>query len=89
MGEVAAKIRVMPKGVETDLEALKSKLEASLPKEVSLRGFDEEPIAFGLKAVIAVVIMGDSEGGTQSVEDAFSAVDDVESIQVVEVGRML
>ncbi len=89
MGDVAAKIRVMPKGVETDLEALKGMLEASLPEGVSLRGFDEEPIAFGLKAVIAVVTMGDSEGGTQGVEDAFSAVDDVESIQVVEVGRML
>ncbi|MDY6965168.1 MAG: elongation factor 1-beta [Halobacteriota archaeon] len=89
MGEVAAKIRIMPKGVETDLEDLKSKLEGSLPEDVALRGFAEEPIAFGLKAIISVVIISDAEGGTQAVEDAFSKVDGVESIQVVEVGRML
>ena len=89
MGDVAAKLRIMPKGVETDLENLKSKLEISLPKDVTLRGFAEEPIAFGLKAIVAVVIMGDAKGGTQAVEDAFTTVDGVESVQVVEVGRML
>lgn len=89
MGDVAAKIKIMPKGVETDLEELKKQLEGALPKNVELKGFSEEPIAFGLKAVIAVVFLGDEEGGTQPVEDAFSKVEEVESVQVVEVGRML
>ena len=88
MGEVAAKIKIMPGGVETDLEALKGRLEAVIPEGVKLHGFSEEPIAFGLKAVIAVVVVGDIEGGTDRVEEAFAAVDDVESVSVMELGRL-
>jgi elongation factor 1-beta len=88
MGEVAAKIKIMPQGVETDLEALKKRLEAAIPEGAKLHGFSEEPIAFGLKAVIVVVLVGDMEGGTEKVEEAFAAVDEVESVSVVELGRI-
>ncbi len=88
MGEVAAKIKIMPAGVETDLEALKGGLEAVIPEGAKLHGFTEEPIAFGLKAIIAVVVVGDIEGGTDRVEEAFAAVDDVESVSVMELGRL-
>ncbi len=88
MGEVAAKIKIMPAGVETDLVALKGGLEAVIPEGVKLHGFSEEPIAFGLKAIIAVVVVGDIEGGTDRVEEAFAAVDDVESVSVMELGRL-
>lgn len=88
MGDVAAKIKVMPAGVDTDLEALKTRLEAAVPEGARLRTFSEEPIAFGLKAVIALVLVGDMEGGTEQVEEAFAAVDEVESVSVMELGRL-
>jgi len=88
VGEVAAKIKIMPAGVETDLVALEGRLESVIPDGVKLHGFTEEPIAFGLKAVIAVVVVGDIEGGTDKVEEAFAAVDEVESVSVIELGRL-
>jgi elongation factor 1-beta len=88
MGDVAAKIKIMPAGVDTDLEALKGRLEAVVPEGAKLRTFSEEPIAFGLKAIIALVLVGDIEGGTEPVEEAFAAVDEVESVSVVELGRL-
>jgi elongation factor 1-beta len=88
MGDVAAKIKIMPVGVETDLEALKGRLEAAVPEGARLRTFSEEPIAFGLKAIIALVLVGDIEGGTEQVEEAFAAVDEVESVSVMELGRL-
>ncbi|MCG7850861.1 MAG: elongation factor 1-beta [ANME-2 cluster archaeon] len=88
MGDVAAKIKIMPVSVETDLEALKGRLEAVIPEGAKLRAFSEEPIAFGLKAIIALVLVGDIEGGTEQVEEAFAAVDEVESVSVVELGRL-
>lgn len=87
MGEVAATIRIMPEGVDTNLEELKDKLIASLPKGAKYGTHKEEPIAFGIKAIIMVVIVGDLEGGTESVEQAFAAVNGVESVTVTEVGR--
>ncbi|MHC1567465.1 MAG: elongation factor 1-beta [Candidatus Syntropharchaeia archaeon] len=88
MGEVAAKIRIMPESVDTDLNLLKTRIEESLPEDVKLHGFSEEPIAFGLSALLVTVILEDKEGGTQQVEDAFSEVEGVESVQVIEVGRI-
>jgi len=88
MGNVAALIKVMPTGVDVDLEALKGNLTAVVPEGIELRGIAEEPIAFGLVALMATVVVGDVEGGTEGVEQAFAQVSDVESVQVVEVGLL-
>ena len=88
MGEVAAKIKIMPSGMDVDLKKLKGSLEKVIPKGARLHAFTEEPVAFGLKALVAVIKVGDIEGGTEKVEEAFSKVDGVESVSVVELGRM-
>ncbi len=88
MGEVAAKIKVMPAGMDVDLNKLKKALEKAIPKGARLHGFSEEPVAFGLKALMVVVKVGDIEGGTEKVEEAFSKVSGVESVSVEELGRM-
>jgi len=87
MGNVAATIKIMPTNVDTDLVDLKSRLEAVVPKGAELYGSREEPIAFGLKALMLTVLVGDLEGGTEKVEEAFADVPGVESVQVVELGR--
>ena len=88
MGEVAAKIRVMPSGMEVDLNRLKDALTKVVPVGARIHGFSEEPVAFGLKALIVVVKVGDIEGGTEKVEEEFSKVKGVESVSVEELGRM-
>jgi len=60
-----------------------------VPAGIDLNGIAEEPIAFGLVALMATVVVGDVEGGTDSVEKAFAEVPDVESVQVAEIGRLL
>ncbi len=87
MGEVAAKIKLMPSGMDVDLNKLKEDVANVIPEGAKLHGFAEEPIAFGLKALIVVVMVGDIEGGTEKVEDALSKVEGVESVSVVELGR--
>lgn len=87
MGEVAATIKIMPVSVETNLDELKDKLIAVLPTGAEYGTHKEEPIAFGLKAIVMIVLVGDIEGGTEKVEEAFAAVDGVESVTVTEVGR--
>jgi len=88
MGDVAAKLRIMPKDVEIDLEQLKEKISMVLPENVKLHGFSIEPIAFGLRALNVVVLVADAEGGTEEVEQLIEGLDDVESVSVVEVGRI-
>jgi elongation factor 1-beta len=88
MGEVAAKIKIMPSGMDVDLNKLKDALTKVLPKGARIHGFSEEPVAFGLKALMVVVKVGDIEGGTEKVEEEFRKVKDVESVSVEELGRM-
>jgi len=88
MGEVAAKIKVMPSGTDVDLKKLQEELKKVIPEGAKLHGFSEEPVAFGLKALMVVVKVGDVEGGTEKVEEAFSKVKGVESVSVEELGRI-
>ena len=89
MGEVVAVIKIMPAGVDIDLETLKENLTSAVPAGIELKGITEEPVAFGLVALMVTVVVGDVEGGTEPVEKAFAQVSDVESVQVVEIGRLL
>ncbi|MFB6155247.1 MAG: elongation factor 1-beta [Haloferacaceae archaeon] len=88
MGKVAAVVKVMPNSPEVDLDELQDRLEASLPEGVEIRGFERDEVAFGLVALIPTVVVPDDAGGTEAVEEAFSGVDDVESVQVQNVGRI-
>lgn len=88
MGKVAAKIKVMPRDPDVDLDALQERLENTLPEGAKISRFDREDVAFGLVALFPTVIIPDDAGGTEAVEDAFGAVQDVESVQVDEVGRL-
>jgi elongation factor 1-beta len=88
MGDVAAKIKIMPTDMDVDFNKLREELSKVVPAGAHLHGFSEEPVAFGLKALMVVVKVGDLEGGTEKVEEAFSKVNGVENVSVEELGRM-
>lgn len=86
MGRVAVTVKIMPKDPDVDLDKLKGDIKKVVPKDVDLKKFDVKPVAFGLMALYALFIMEDKEGGTEEVERAISKLDDVESVQVENVG---
>jgi len=89
MGDVAAKIKIMPESVDTDLLGLKEKLKTVIPAGAQLHGdIVEEPIAFGLKALILTLLVNDEEGGTEAAEEAFAKVSGVENVQMLELYRI-
>jgi len=88
MGKVAAQIKVMPESPEVDLDDLQERLEAALPEGAKIQGFDRDDVAFGLVALLPTVVVPDDAGGTDAVEEAFAAVEDVESVEVGDVGRL-
>jgi translation elongation factor aEF-1 beta len=88
LAKVLASIKIFPNDANLDLNVLKSKVEQSLPAGSTVQKFEEEPVAFGLVALIAHVILPeDVEGKMDQVEDAIRAVDSVSEIQVLRVGR--
>ncbi|AET64608.1 elongation factor 1-beta [Methanothrix harundinacea] len=88
MGEVAAKLKVMPEGADADMEKMKAGIKAALPEGARLHGFAEVPIAFGLKALMVAVILAEGVTGTEGLEAAVAGVDGVQSVEVEEVGLL-
>lgn len=88
MGEVLMIFKVMPTGVEVDLNKMKENIKTALPSEVNLNGIDEEPIAFGLVALKVGVILDDRGGGGDEVERVLSEVDEVNSVDLVDMGLL-
>ncbi|CCQ32520.1 translation elongation factor 1 beta subunit [Halorhabdus tiamatea SARL4B] len=78
----------MPENPEVDLDDLQERLEQSLPEGAKINNVDRDDVAFGLVALLPTVIVPDDTGGTEAVEEAFSEVEDVESVSVEEVGRL-
>ncbi|HOT93663.1 MAG TPA: elongation factor 1-beta [Methanoregulaceae archaeon] len=82
MGDVACIIRVMPESPEVDLEGLKRAMKEKVPEIHEIR---EEPIGFGLKALMVVAVVGDTGGQTDRLEEDLSSLPGVERAEIVEV----
>lgn len=88
MGDVATQVKVMPMSPEVDLDDLEGRLAEALPDGAELNDTAREDVAFGLTALIVMVVVPDDAGGTEAVEEAFASVDDVESVSIENVTRL-
>ncbi|HIE19354.1 TPA: elongation factor 1-beta [Candidatus Bathyarchaeota archaeon] len=89
MAKVLISLKIFPSDVNTDLEALKKKIEDCLPDFASVYKFEEEPIAFGLVAIIAhLLVPEDKAGGIDEVEMALKKIDTISNFQTLTIRRV-
>jgi len=88
MGEVALQYRILPEGVDIDLNKMLEDVKKALPTGATLRASEQKPLAFGLKALHVLVVMDDKKGGAEQVEAAISGVAGVQSVEIVEMGLL-
>ena len=89
MGEVLTTMKIMPDSPDVDLQTIKDTIESSMPEGAKLHEMSDEPIAFGLVAIILQFITEDGEGGSEPVEEMVSAIEGVASIEITGVGRLM
>ena len=86
MGEVVTTVKLMPEGVEVDLEQIKNQAQDVITDGgATLHQIEEEPIAFGLVSIIVRFIVDDKTGGTDLVEEKLSQISGVSSLEVIDV----
>ncbi len=85
MGDVLITYKIMPTGVDVDLKAMKKEVEDKLNGIARINDFSEEPIAFGLKALIVRVIVKDEGGISEKIEETLKNVNNVQGVAVSEV----
>ena len=84
MGTALIKLKIMPLGIDTNLEEIKSNAKEKI-KEIKgeITKFEEVPVAFGLKSLIAYIRI-DEKQDTNIIEEAIQQIDGVSSIDIID-----
>ena len=83
MGEVICVYRIMPESPDK-FDQVKASLEKMKPERM-----EEEPIAFGLKAIRFTKVIPDQSGSQDELEKTLESVDGVQNIETIQVSRSL
>jgi elongation factor 1-beta len=91
MTNVIITMKIMPKSPETDLSKVEEEAKAKITAfagEGDMKT-EQEPIAFGLKALKILFVMDESKGSTEELEKDVSSIEGVNSVDVVDVRRAI
>jgi len=89
VGTVVISYKIFPTDITVNFEELKRKIEASLPEFATIYGYGEEPIAFGLNALIcAIKIPEDKSGVLEELEKRFERISEISQVQTIMVRRI-
>ncbi len=89
MGIAGIKIKIMPESPESNLDSIKAKAKAIVEEKGGKnREYEEEPIAFGLKAIIAFFELSE-DIELEEIEKAFNSIKEVSSTQVIDMRRLI
>ncbi|TRO45996.1 elongation factor 1-beta [Candidatus Bathyarchaeota archaeon] len=88
MGRIKVVYKVFPDDVVENFDDLKKKVESCLPSASAVEGYGEEPIAFGLKALLVQVTFPEDETGiVDEFETQLEKLPGVSQVQTMMVRR--
>ncbi|HDK42554.1 MAG TPA: elongation factor 1-beta [Candidatus Pacearchaeota archaeon] len=88
MGIMGIKIKMMPTSPDVDLEKIKQEAKNLVEQDNGKnREYEEEPIAFGLKAVIAFFEWPE-EKELEEIEEKLKNIENVKSIQIIDMRKI-
>ena len=91
MAQAIVTLKIMPDSPETDLAELTEKAKTFIVQfagEGDMK-IEEQPVAFGLKAVQIIFVMDEQIGSTEELEKNIAAVEGISSVEVTDVRRAI
>jgi elongation factor 1-beta len=88
VGSYVIRIKVLPTGPEVPYNALLDGVKGNLTSQMVLKTSREEPIAYGLYALLIDVVAPEEEGMVDKVEHAVSTAPNVAQYELTAVSRM-
>ena len=90
MTYVIVAIKLVPTGVEVDLEKIKIACVKEI-QDYNGRWLSDEvqPIAYGLNALKIIFSYDESRGGTDEIEARLARIENVQSVDVIDVRRAI
>lgn len=88
MGTVIVTYKIFPEDIVENFDTLKKQIEEKLPKDSSTSGYGEEPVAFGLNALLVQVrFPEDKTGLVDEFETELGKIKGVSQVQTLMVRR--
>ncbi len=90
MATAGLQFKIMPESIDTNLEQLKEKIKETIKSFESgvFSEAKEEPIAFGLKALIITMALSENEE-SDAVEKALSEIEGISSVELIDYRRVV
>ncbi len=88
MGRIVATMKIFPEDIIISPDKIKEEIKKALPEQVSIHRIDEDPIAFGLVALIVQVVMPDAGGIINEVEEIIKSIKGVSQVEAMQVRRV-
>jgi elongation factor 1-beta len=83
MGQVAVVMKIMPEDMARFEQLKKDVVEALKPYKV-----EEQPVAFGIKALSLTFVVEDGAGGSDLLEEKAGKIPNVSGVEIVSVDRL-
>lgn len=85
MGEVAVTFKLMPEDRDIDLDRIRDEVSSMIDPH----SMEEEPVAFGLKALNVVKVIPEDAGGPDETEESLKSIDGVKDVRVTDQRKLL
>jgi len=88
MAKMLVSMKIFPEDIVIPLDQLKQQIQAIVPQDSKILRFDEEPIAFGLNALIVhVLVPEDKQDELEKIENGIKQIKGVSSIETFMMQR--
>ena len=88
MGTVIVTYKVFPEDIVKNFDSLKKLIEEKIPKDSTVSGYGEEPVAYGLVALLVQVRFPEDQSGlVDEFETELGKIPGVSQVQTMDVRR--